>query len=146
MIRVLVVDDHQLMRQGVCALLMKAQEVKIVGEARDGEEAIALAQRLVPDIILMDIEMPRMDGLEASRRLLASGTSPKILFLSMRTDEADVREAARIGACGYLIKNSNREELIAAVRNVHQGGRVASPEVAMYFSCEENTGGYGSVN
>jgi two-component system, NarL family, response regulator NreC len=132
-IRVLIVDDHQLVRQGILALLIKAKDIAIVGEARDGQEAIDLAQRLQPDVVLMDIEMPRMDGLRATEQLRAQGFAGKVLVLSMRSDEAPVRQALQTGAAGYLIKNSSREDLIAAIRAVHQGSRVSSPEVASFF-------------
>lgn len=133
MIRVLIVDDHQLVRQGVAALLLKAKDVSIVGEARDGQEAIDLAQRLTPDVILMDIEMPRMSGLRATEHLKTMGHSPRILILSMRTEEKDVRAAAHSGADGFVIKNSSREELIEAIRTVNQGKTAVSPSIAPFF-------------
>ncbi|MBI4790607.1 MAG: response regulator transcription factor [Chloroflexi bacterium] len=133
MIRVLIVDDHMLMRQGVCALLMKAPEIKVVGEARDGKEAIERAAHLQPDVILMDIEMPRLDGLQATCQLTQDGSAARIIILSMRTDEKSVRRAADCGAHGYLIKNSGRADLIDAIRSVNGGQRVASPEVESYF-------------
>lgn len=134
MIRVLVVDDHQLFRQGVYALLMNARDIEIVGDARDGLEAIQQAKRLQPDVILMDIEMPRLDGIEATRRLVAEQDKAQILMLSMRTGEHEVYEAARCGARGYLIKNCSREELTRAIRNVHDGQRVCSPEIEPFFT------------
>jgi DNA-binding NarL/FixJ family response regulator len=134
MIRVLIVDDHQLVRQGIVALLIKAKDIKIVGEARDGIEAIELTERLFPDIILMDLEMPRLDGLRATARLKSMGMSARIIILSMKMDERDVRLAAQNGAHGYLVKNISREELIAAIRSVHEGHSVSSPAVAPYFS------------
>jgi CheY-like chemotaxis protein len=133
MIRVLVVDDHKLVRQGLCVLLMKAQDIKTVGEARDGQEAIDLAQHLQPDVILMDIEMPRMDGLRATCQLTASGSACKVLILSMRLDEEAARQAAACGARGYLVKDTGRQELIAAIRAVFEGKRVASPGVGAFF-------------
>ncbi len=137
MIRVLLVDDHQLVRQGVAALLLKANDVKIVGEARDGQEAIDAAQRAQPDVILMDIEMPRMNGLRATEQLKEKGLPSRIVMLSMRTEEQDVRAAARCGADGFLIKNSDREELILAIRTVHQGRRYASPSIAQFFKRDD---------
>lgn len=134
MIRVLVVDDHRLFRQGVYALLMSAKDIEIIGEARDGQEAIELAQSLQPDVILMDLEMPRMDGFEATRALRADHSSAKVLVLSMRTSEQDIREAARSGAHGYLIKNCDRAEMIAGIRAVQAGQTVCSPEAVPYFS------------
>ncbi len=136
MIRVLIVDDHQLMRQGVVALLLKAKDLRIVGEARDGQEAVELAERLQPDVILMDIEMPRLNGLRATEQLTRSGSSASIIILSMRSDADDVREAIRSGAQGYLIKNSSREDLIAAIRAAAQGRRVFSPEVSGYLNSD----------
>lgn len=133
-IRLLIADDHRLVRQGIQALLMVAKEIEVVGEARDGIEAVALAHQLQPDIILMDIEMPRLDGLAATRRLIAEGSKSRILVLSMRADEESARQAAQAGAWGYQIKNSDRAELIAAIRSVHRGIRVASPSVATFFS------------
>ena len=133
MIRVLIVDDHLLMRQGINALLIKAQDITIVGEARDGKEALELAERLQPDVILMDIEMPRLDGLQATRQLVDSGNPAKIIILSMRTDETTVRRAVDCGAQGYLVKNSGREDLIGAIRLVYEGGRAASPDIESFF-------------
>lgn len=133
MIRVLIVDDHQLVRQGVIALLNKAQDISIAGEARDGKEALESAGHLRPDVVLMDIEMPRMDGLRATRELLARQPDSKVLILSMRSDESVVRDAAKAGARGYLFKNSNREELISAIRIVNEGGRYCSPDFDCYF-------------
>lgn len=136
MIRVLIVDDHQLMRQGVMALLLKAKDIRIVGEARDGQEAVEMAARMQPDVILMDIEMPRLNGLRATEQLKRDGTSARIIILSMRSDATDVREAMHSGAQGYLIKNSSREDLIAAIRDVSQGRQVFSPEVSGYLDGE----------
>lgn len=133
MIRVLIVDDHQLVRQGVSALLTKARDIQIIGEARDGREALESADHILPDVVLMDIEMPRMDGLRATTELVARHPSTKVLILSMRSDESVIREAKRVGARGYLFKNSNREELISAIRIVSQGGRYCSPEFSCYF-------------
>lgn len=136
MIRVLVVDDHQLMRQGVMALLLKAKDIKVVAEARDGLEALEKTARADPDIILMDIEMPRLNGLKATEQLIQDGTSARIIILSMRSDPNDVREAARCGAKGYLIKNSSREELISAIRTVYDGGKAYSPGVDGYLNSD----------
>ncbi len=133
MIRVLIVDDHQLVRQGVCALLAKAHDIQIVGEAKDGKDALESADHLTPDVVLMDIEMPRMDGLRATIELLSRHPDSKVLILSMRSDEAVVRQAKRTGARGYLFKNSNREELISAIRIVGDGGSYCSPELTQFF-------------
>ena len=133
MIRVLIVDDHLLMRQGINALLIKAQDITIVGEARDGKEALELAERLQPDVILMDIEMPRLDGLQTTCQLVDSGHPAKIIILSMRTDEKTVRRAVDCGAQGYLVKNSGRDDLIGAIRTVYDGGRAASPDIESFF-------------
>jgi DNA-binding NarL/FixJ family response regulator len=134
MIRILIADDHQLFRQGVYALLMSVKDIQIVGEARDGREAVELAQQLRPDVILMDLEMPRLDGLGATEQLTAMGHPARILVLSMRTDEKDVRAAAQRGAQGYLVKTCSRDELVSGIRSVHAGGRVSSPTIASYFS------------
>ncbi len=132
MINVLIVDDHQLMRQGLIVLLTKAHDIHIVGEARDGQEALELAEQLKPDVILMDIEMPRLNGVRATAQLKERRDPARVLILSMRDDETDVRNAMDSGALGYLVKNSSREELISAIRCVSQGTAVFSPSVAHY--------------
>ncbi len=130
MIRVLMVDDHQLFREGMRLLLKKAQDIQIVGEARDGQEAVELAQRLRPDVILMDIEMPGVNGFQATQQLTAAGNPAQILILSMRTDERDMHQATQSGAKGYLIKNISREELIEAIRLVHKNRPVSNTGIA----------------
>jgi DNA-binding NarL/FixJ family response regulator len=134
MIRVLIADDHQLMRQGIRALLEKAKDIEVVGEARDGQEAIDLSERLDPDVVLMDIAMPGLDGLRATERLTTRKTRAKILILSMYSDETLVRQALRNGAKGYLVKNGNRDQLIAAIRALSQGGEFFSPAVSHLVS------------
>ncbi len=138
MIRVLVVDDHKFFRQGVRALLMNSNDVQIVGEARDGLESIEAAQALKPDVVLMDLEMPRLDGFQATRALLATPEPPKVLVLSMRTSERDFRDAAESGAHGFLIKNCSREDLVRAIRAVYAGGVACSPEAVRYFHMERS--------
>ncbi len=133
MIRVLIADDHQLFRQGLRLLLSQATDIHIVGEARDGQEAVDLAQRLNPDVILMDIEMPHVNGLRATEQLTTSKHPARVLILSMKEAGKDVHAAAQSGAQGYLIKNCGREELIQAIRTVYEGGLACSPEVASYF-------------
>lgn len=133
-IRVLIADDHRLVRQGIQALLMVAKDIEVVGEACDGVETIEMARALRPEVILMDITMPRLDGLAATRQLVAAGCRSRILMLSMRADEESVRQSAEAGAWGYQVKNASREELIAAIRSVHQGVRAVSPSVAEFFS------------
>ncbi len=120
MIHVLIADDHRLVRDGFRAVLEREKDLQVVGEARDGKEAIELARRLKPDIVVMDIQMPRLNGLEATREL-HSVDGNKILIVSMLRDESLVRQALSHGAQGYITKDESFTELINAIRAIHEG-------------------------
>jgi DNA-binding NarL/FixJ family response regulator len=130
MIRVVLAEDHHLVRQGLHALLEKAAGIAVVGEAADGQAALELVQRLLPDVLVVDIAMPRMNGLETVRRLRDLDLKTRALILSMYTDDTLVRQAFRHGAAGYLLKRAVSEELLLAVRAVSRGETFLSPEVA----------------
>lgn len=118
MIRVLVVDDHRLVRQGIRLLLEKAEDIQVVGEAVDGREAVEAVSRLVPDVVLMDADMPNMDGLSATEMIRSLNVGARVVILSMFSDENLQRKAEQSGAKAYLLKMSDRDELIATIRTV----------------------------
>ncbi|HYT27049.1 MAG TPA: response regulator transcription factor [Actinomycetota bacterium] len=130
-IRVLVVDDQGLVRAGFRMILEAQPDIEVVGEAADGEEAVAAARRLAPDVVLMDIRMPRMDGLEATRRLAGPGVDDPVRVLVLTTFDLDdyVFEALRAGASGFLLKDLPREELVSAVRVVAGGDALLAPSI-----------------
>ncbi len=130
MIRAVIADDHHLVRQGIRALLEKAGDIEVVGEAADGQQAIELVQHLLPDVLVIDIAMPRLNGVEAVARIRALGVKTRALILSMYSDETLVRQALRNGASGYLLKRAISEELLLAVRAVSRGEAFLSPEVS----------------
>ena len=130
MIRVLVVDDHPLFRTGIISLLETVQDIDVVGEAADGEEAISRTLELRPDVVLMDLNLPRTPGLEATRRIVASAPDCSVLVLTMQGDEASVVAALRVGASGYVLKDAGQEQVLAAIRTVAAGGSVVGPGVA----------------
>ena len=130
MIRVVLADDHHLVRQGLRALLEKAGDIEVVGEAADGQEAIGVVERLLPDVLLVDIAMPHLNGVEAVGRLRGLKVKTRSLILSMYTDDTLVRQALRNGANGYLLKRAVADELLLAVRAVARGDTYLSPEVA----------------
>jgi DNA-binding NarL/FixJ family response regulator len=119
-IRVLLADDQTLMRQGLRIILSTEPDLDVVGEAKDGREAVALARRLRPDVILMDVRMPGIDGVDAAQELRAEG-GPKIILLTTYDEDELVRRGMRAGAAGYLLKDQPAEEIVAAIRAVHQG-------------------------
>ena len=129
-IRVLLVDDHELFRRGVKSLLMAEPDIEVVGEAHDGSEALGKAQELMPDLILMDISMPEVDGLEATRRIKQQMPYVKILILTVSDLEQNLFEAIKAGAQGYLLKNVDPEHLLDAVRKAHQGEAAISGGLA----------------
>lgn len=133
MIRVVVADDHHLVRQGIRALLEKASDIQVVGEAEDGQQALDLIERLAPDVLLVDVAMPRMDGMQAIERVRLAHAATRTIILSMYSDEALVRQALRSGASGYVLKRSVVEELLLAVRAASRGDIYLSPAVARYF-------------
>jgi DNA-binding NarL/FixJ family response regulator len=118
MIKVVIADDHHLVRKGIRALLENEDDITVIGEAQDGREALELAERLRPDVLVMDINMPRLDGIEATQRIREIKLNTHVLILSMYSDESLVRKAYRKGARGYLLKRSVTEELLKAVRAV----------------------------
>jgi DNA-binding NarL/FixJ family response regulator len=130
-IRLLIVDDQELVRTGFRLFLETKDDLEVVGEAGDGEEAIELAHDLRPDVILMDIRMPRMDGVEATARLTASRLKPPPRVLVLTTFDLDeyVFGALRAGAAGFLLKDAPRERLVEAIRVVHAGEALLSPSI-----------------
>ena len=121
MIKILLADDHALVRQGFKMILGAQPDMQIVGEAGNGREAVELAEKLQPDLIVMDVTMPELNGIEATRRLAASSPRTRVLALSMHKDAVYVREILRAGARGYLLKDSVDADLLAAVRAVAKG-------------------------
>lgn len=129
-IRVLVIDDHAIVRKGICALLQTEANIEVVGEARSGRDAVAAAQRLQPDVILMDLVMPGIDGLEATRRIRASLPEARILVLTSFAGEDRVLSVIKAGAAGYLLKASGPEVLVQAIERVHRGESWFDPAIA----------------
>lgn len=120
-IRVVVVDDHFVVRKGVCALVMDAKDIAVVGEGGDGREAVELAKRLRPQVILMDLKLPKLGGVEAIQMILAEQPEMGILVLTAYGLEAQILAAVEAGALGYLTKTAEREELLTAIRRVGRG-------------------------
>ena len=129
-LRILLVDDHPLVRNGLRALLASVPEMLVVGEAATGEEALARAEELQPDIILMDLNMPGLNGVEASRRILQARPRIGILVLTMLEDDASVFAAMRAGARGYLLKGADQSEVLRAIQVVAHGEAIFSPSIA----------------
>jgi DNA-binding NarL/FixJ family response regulator len=129
MIRVLVVDDQALVRGGFRMILDAQSDIEVVGEAADGTEAIDKAGELAPDVILMDIRMPRLDGLEATRRLVAGGRAPSVLMLTTFDGDEYVYESLRAGASGFMLKDVEPEQLADAVRVIARGEALLAPAI-----------------
>lgn len=128
-IRVMIVDDHAVARRSLYALLKMAPEIELVGEARNGQEAIACVPTFQPDLILMDLSMPRMDGLTATEQIRAMDNPPRVLVVSMYADTPSVIRAFRLGAQGILLKTHPPEELLSAIHQVMDGHKVLSAEL-----------------
>jgi DNA-binding NarL/FixJ family response regulator len=137
MIRVLIAEDHHIVRQGVRALLEKQPQIEIVGEAKDGFEALALASRLIPDVLVLDINMPHLNGIEVISDIRAAGLKTACIILSMYSDETLVKRALQNGAWGYLLKNSIAEDLITAIESAYNKQLYLSPELREILSLEE---------
>jgi two-component system response regulator NreC len=129
-IRILLADDHVLVRQGFKLILSEQADMEIVGEAANGREAVEQAEKLQPDIVIMDVTMPELNGIEATRRITAAAPRSRVLALSMHKDAVYVREILRAGARGYLLKDSADADLIAAVRAVAKGEGYLSPAIS----------------
>ncbi len=130
MINVLLADDHILVRDALCYLLEAQGDIKIVATAADGVEAVEQAMKLCPDIAVLDISMPRMDGIEAARHICEHCSRTKIVMLTIYHTEEHVRHAVQAGASGYVLKDAAGQELVAAVRTLHEGGRYFSSNIA----------------
>ena len=128
-IRVLLADDNALVRQGIRAMLDSAKEIEVVGEAKDGQEAIDLADGLEPDVVIMDISMPRLDGLRATEFIRRTKKAIQVLILSMHDNPTFVRQALRRGAGGYVLKRALAEELLPAIHRVRRGKLFLSQEL-----------------
>jgi DNA-binding NarL/FixJ family response regulator len=132
-IRVLVVDDHPLFRDGLTGLLATVDDVEVVGSAGEGEAAVRLSAEVSPDVVLMDLNMPGLPGLEAIRRIVRLPDAPAVLVLTMVDDDDAVAAAMRVGARGYLLKGAVQEEVLAALRTVAAGGAVFGAGAARRF-------------
>lgn len=139
MIKVLLVDDHELVRIGIRRLLQDVNGIKVIGEASTGEEAIRLAKELIPDVVLMDVQMPGIGGLEATRKMIRHNPDVKVLALTVFDDEPYPSRLLQAGAAGYITKGCDTEEMIRAVRTVHSGQRFLSSEIAQQLALKRFT-------
>ena len=129
-LRVLIADDHPLFRDGLRSMFEAEPDIELVGEASTGREAVELASRLLPDVALMDIQMPDMDGIEATRRVVAVSPTTRVLVVTMFENDESVLAAMRAGARGYMVKGMRSADAIRAIRAVAEGGAIFSPAIA----------------
>ena len=139
-IKILLVDDHAVVRMGFKMLIEAETDIKVIGEAETGEAAVKLFQELKPDIIVMDITMPGIGGLEAIDRIMAKDKNTKILVLSAHEDSVHPKRVLNAGAMGYLTKRSAAEELIKAIKSIHQGKRYLEPNIAQQMAITQLSG------
>jgi DNA-binding NarL/FixJ family response regulator len=130
LIRVLIADDHTVVRDGLSAMLSRQADFEVVGEASNGAEAVELARRLEPDVVLMDLRMPMLDGVEAMLQIAAAGLSARFLVLTTFDTDEYIFRAIEAGAKGYLLKDASRDDLFRAVRAIHAGESLIQPAVA----------------
>ncbi len=142
-IRLLIADDHAFYREGVRTMLSEVADIEVIGEAATGNEAITQAATLQPDVILMDLKMPGVHGIEATRHILSTSPHIKVLVVTMFEDDDSVFASMRAGARGYLLKDADQDELVRAVRAVSRGEAIFSPTIAQrlihYFSALPHT-------
>ena len=143
-ITVLLADDHQIVREGFRSLLKLDAMIVIVGEAHDGREAVALAQKLRPAVVVMDIAMPLLNGLGATQQILAALPQTKIIVLSAHSDDAYIGRALAVGVSGYLIKQTSAQILARAIREVHAGNGFFSPSIAKRVEGQNSAGKAGT--
>lgn len=129
-IKLMIADDHKLFREGIKALLAVTDDIEVVGEAEDGETAVKQCLELQPDIVLMDINMPGLNGIQATRQILEKGPQTRIVMLTMLEDDASVFNAMRAGARGYLLKGAAPEEVLSVIRAVAEGQALFGPAIA----------------
>lgn len=132
-IRVLIVDDHEIVREGLQILLSEESGVEVVGTAKDGGEALSLIKKHKPDVVLMDIAMPGMDGIETTKRVVADFPSTRVLILTSYSDDLRVRDAIQAGATGYLLKDVLKADLLNAIRSAAEGKPALHPDAQQYL-------------
>jgi DNA-binding NarL/FixJ family response regulator len=128
-IRVLLADDHRILREGICALIEDQEDMEVVGEAEDGQETVKKVSQLQPDVVVMDIAMPLLNGLEATRQIHRDYPQVKVLILTMHENEEYIRQVLAAGALGYVLKDAAARDLLGAIRTVNQGEAVLSPAI-----------------
>ena len=133
-IRVILADDHAVVRSGLRSVLGSARDISVVSDAWDGQQAVDLAARFTPDVVIMDLSMPRMDGLEATRQIVARGIPTRVLILTMHSEEDFLLSALEAGASGYLVKTAAERELVDAVRALAHGEMYMQPRAARVLS------------
>jgi DNA-binding NarL/FixJ family response regulator len=142
-LRILVAEDHPLFRKGMISLLSSVPEFEVVGEAATGEEVVARASQLRPDVVLMDLQMPEVNGIEATRTILQESPNVRVLVVTLFEDDDSVFMALRAGARGYVLKDADEEEMVLAIRAVGRGEAIFSPAVATrvlaYFAAPQPT-------
>src|SRR6266852_6498999 len=138
-IRVLLADDHTVVRQGLRALLAAEDDIDIVGEAENGRQAVQLAKKLLPDVAVIDIAMPVLNGLEATRQIAQTLSATKVLILSSYSDDDYVQQLTEAGADGYLVKQTAANDLLKGIREAHKGNSFFSPSIAkrLHYRCRE---------
>lgn len=129
-IKVLIVDDHKVVRQGLCTFLELQKDITVVGEAEDGQVAVEMVRKLGPNVVLMDLVMPRLDGISATRQVRALGSDVKVIALTSFTEDDKVFPAIQAGASSYLLKDVSPDDLVDAIRAVHRGESRLHPDIA----------------
>jgi len=146
LIQLLIADDHSMVRQGLRVMLAEASDIAIVGEARNGEEAIAAARDLRPDVILMDLNMPGLDGVEATRQILREQPAIKIVALTAQVEDDSVVDAVQAGATGIWLKATEYEDLVRVIREANAGGHPVHPDAVPSLMTARRAGGHNKLS